>query len=274
MDQHHQHVVTGDLSIVTNNQHQSQKHFEKGLNYIDQAPPSIHKSYQAAKIAIKNYCETMSSRLSKPLEMFTEWQTLILESVHRQLQRFKPYDYFTVLSDPVIQSELQTLHDKFVLVPTDKAQNNITVVCKKFYKSLIEKELSSDTYRLVNSPVEDIVADHRSFLLKHGIKMDPKNEKLPYIYVTPKQHKTPTGFRVITSGSMCTLQQLSKYLSVCLKSMLHSAKNKSHYDHRFHNRNDFYIVDNNEPVLDFINMNNTISGFKSINTYDFSTLYT
>ena len=56
--------------------------------------------------------------------------------------------------------------------------------------------------------------------------------------------------------------------------MLHSSKNKSNYDHRFHNRNDFYIIDNNEPVLDFINMNNTMSGVKSINTYDFSTLYT
>ena len=39
-------------------------------------------------------------------------------------------------------------------------------------------------------------------------------------------------------------------------------------------RNDYYVIDSNEPVLEFINMSNSSSGFKSVNTYDFSTLYT
>ena len=65
------------------------------------------------------------------------------------------------------------------------------------------------------------------------------------------------------------------YVGTCLKSLLHSAKNKSLYDYKFHPRNDFYVIDSNEPVLDFINSNNLLKKcFRSINTYDFSTLYT
>ena len=109
---------------------------------------------------------------------------------------------------------------------------------------------------------------------RHGIKVDNSNLKLPYIYITPKQHKSPVGFRVITSGNSCSLQQLSIYMAICLKSMLHSAKNRSNYDNKFSCRNDFFIIDSNEKVLDFLYSNNSCKNFKSINTYDFSTLYT
>ena len=56
--------------------------------------------------------------------------------------------------------------------------------------------------------------------------------------------------------------------------MLHSAKNHSQYKNKFHNRNDFYTIDNNSPVLDFIASNNLQNGNKSLSTFDFSTLYT
>ena len=56
--------------------------------------------------------------------------------------------------------------------------------------------------------------------------------------------------------------------------MLYSAKNKSIYDNKFHVRNDYFVIDNNEPILDFLNYDNTQKGLKSVSTYDFSTLYT
>ena len=56
--------------------------------------------------------------------------------------------------------------------------------------------------------------------------------------------------------------------------MLHSAKNRSLYDNKFSARNDFFIIDSNEKVLDFLCSNNLRKCSRSINTYDFSTLYT
>ena len=272
MDNHFKHVITGDLSLIKDDKLRTL--LSKGLNYRDQAPPSTDLAFKAAKKAINDYCSKMSERFKKPIEMFAEWKALILELVKRQLEICKPFPYNTTLSDENVKHELDILHDKYVLVPTDKAANNVTIVCKKFYISKIHEELASDNFEVIDRSVEDIVQEHEKFMLKYGIKLLPENRKLPYLYITPKQHKSPVGFRFITSGAACSLQQLSKYVGVCLKSLLHSAKNRSLYDNKFHSRNDFYVIDNNEPVIDFIHANNLRKGSKSINTYDFSTLYT
>ena len=272
IDNHHGHVITGDLSIVTNTN--LRKLLQKGLNYRDQAPPSVEKAFSAIKNAIVLYCKKMASRFNMNIVAFREWQHKILAAVREQLEACKKYKFNSVLSKPDVIIALKELHNEFVFVPTDKASNNITIVCKKFYLERISSEFSSSTFTSVDSRVETILNDHKEFLLKHGIEMDTNNCKLPYIYITPKQHKSPVGFRVITSGNSCSLQQLSIYVGICLKSMLHSAKNRSLYDNKFHARNDFFIIDSNEKVLDFLCSDNTHKGRKSINTYDFSTLYT
>ena len=271
-DSHHKHVITGDLSFIKDVRLRTL--LSKGLNYRDQAPPSVKAAFNAVKTAVNDYCKILSDRYKKPIVMFTEWKSLILDKVKLQLLNCKPFPYNTTLSDGKVLKELSILHDKFVLVPTDKAANNVTIVCKKFYISLIKQEIESNTFEPVNCSIDSIITQHENFMLEHGIKLLPKNRKLPYLYITPKQHKSPVGFRFITSGAACSLQQLSKYVGICLKSLLHSAKNRSLYDNKFHPRNDFYVIDNHEPVLDFLNSNNLKNGYKSIHTFDFSTLYT
>ena len=116
-------------------------------------------------------------------------------------------------------ADLDELHKDFVLVPTDKAKNNITIVCKKFYISMIEKELSSNTFSKINRSEDYIINEHKAFLLKHRIKFDEDNSKLPYLYITPKQHKKPVGVRYITSGSGSSLQQLAFVLNLCFTQL-------------------------------------------------------
>ena len=132
LDKYHKHVITGDLAFIQNNKLRTL--LSKGLNYRDQAPPSTaDKAYKAAKKAVNQYCKDMSERYKKSIEEFAEWKTLILEQV---------YPHNVTLSDDMVKNELKLLHDKFVLVPTDKAANNITIVCKKYYISLIQKEIA------------------------------------------------------------------------------------------------------------------------------------
>ena len=59
------------------------------------------------------------------------------KQIQMQLDACKKYKFNSVLSQHDVLKDLSKLHEKFVLVPTDKAANNITVVCKKFYLSLI-----------------------------------------------------------------------------------------------------------------------------------------
>lgn len=117
--------------------------------------------------------------------------------------------------------------------------------------------------------MDDIIQRHEEFLKYHGIKLDPNNRKLPYLYATPKIHKNPTKFRFITSGKSTSLTQLSIAVGLCLQRGLRVAKNDSEYS-----RNDFYVIDSNVDVLDFMFNSNLCSGRKDITTFDFSTLYT
>ena len=159
-------------------------------------------------------------------------------------------------------------------MPTDKADKNVSLVCKKFYVQLLQEEINSNTFLITDEIEEDIILRHEHFLNSHGIKMKPENRKLPFLYGTTKMHKDPTQFRFITSARNTSLQQLSQAVGLCLKGCLKVAKNYSNYSNKFHQRNDFYVIDNNSSVLEFMFENNLISSNKSISTFDFSTLFT
>ena len=47
----------------------------------------------------------------------------------------------SVFKDPSVARHLSELHEKYVVVPTDKAPNNIVFVCKSHYIGCLIKEL-------------------------------------------------------------------------------------------------------------------------------------
>ena len=57
-----------------------------------------------------------------------------------------------ILNDPDVQDTLRRLHDDFVLVPADKAANNMIVVCKMYYIETLIKELGINTTNISPTP--------------------------------------------------------------------------------------------------------------------------
>ena len=271
-DEHHQHVVTGNLNIIKNNDLRTL--LKKGLNYRDQAAPNKHKTLEAVKKALNNYIKKKSSKTSRPEAMFGEWKSSIMESVKNKLETFRPYKYNSILSKPEVKEELIQLQDKYVFVPTDKANKNVSIICKKLYVHMLHDEINSNTYQLATETEEEIILKHEDFLQSHGIKLKNENRKLSFLYGTTKMHKDPVKFRFITSARDSSLQQLSVVVGLCLKGCLKVTKNYSNYSNKFHRRNDFYVIDNNSSVLDFMFENNFITSNKSVTTFDFSTLFT
>ena len=51
-----------------------------------------------------------------------------------------------VLCDPSVKRELKRLHERFVLVSIDKAANNIAIICKQLYATVIHSELDFNIY--------------------------------------------------------------------------------------------------------------------------------
>ena len=148
-----------------------------------------------------------------------------------------------------VKNELKRLQEKYVFVPTDKAKNNVSLVCKKFYDQLLHDEISSDTYQLSTESEADIINRHSDFLKEHGIKLKSENEKLPIIYTVQlklEMHKDAMKFRFITAGSNSSLKQISVLVGYCLQKCLKVAKNHFDYINRFYPRNDFYVIDSNK----------------------------
>ena len=105
--------------------------------------------------------------------------------------------YPSVFKKPEVVNELQRLHDNFVLVPADKASNNIVFVCKNYYYECLLNELGytstsgNPTYTRTNLTRDEILQNHLSVLNTFDIPKNQDQFDLPYLYWIPKLHKNP-----------------------------------------------------------------------------------
>ena len=105
--------------------------------YRDQAPPNKHKTLVAVKEAFNSYIKKKCSKAHIPEIMCAEWKDAILTTVKNELDSFPVYDYNAVLSKPPVTEALSRLQQNFVFVPTDKASNNVSIVCKMVLRSFM-----------------------------------------------------------------------------------------------------------------------------------------
>jgi hypothetical protein len=117
-------------------------------------------------------------------------------------------------------------HDKYVIVPADKASNNIVFVCKSYYFECLIKELgmhnntsSNTTYKPTSFDKDEILANHSSFLTSLNIPSGEESEDLPYLYWITKLHKTPYKERYIAGSSTCSTKELSIHLTKILSAV-------------------------------------------------------
>ena len=89
-------------------------------------------------------CEAYARRWAKKedveLEPLSEWNKSIGNVLKRRIRRLK-HSVSTrnesILSDPDVVKELSRLHENFVIVSADKASNNYTFVCKRYYVDIL-----------------------------------------------------------------------------------------------------------------------------------------
>ena len=95
------------------------------------------------------------------------------------------------LSSPDIKNVLDNTHKDFVVVPIDKATGNVALLCKRFYVSVITRELglnnnsSADTYKNAGGlSANDIIDGNiRDLKIKFGNDNIPiENHRLRNMY--------------------------------------------------------------------------------------------
>ena len=132
-----------------------------------------------------------------------------------------------ILKSPNMSNHLLELQKEFVFVPTDKASNNIAVVCKKFYVEQSMKELdiflntsekkdADKTYvPVLKESLNSLLSRHRRFIKANSLE---DSDDLPFLYWIPKMHKKPySKQRYIAASSRCSTKHLSAVLTKCLK---------------------------------------------------------
>ena len=75
------------------------------------------------------------------------------------------------------------LHDKYVLVPADKASNNVVVICKHYIeviiKELVDVTCSKSTYQYVTDNPTSIIHRHIKYMKEINLVVPSNMEELP-----------------------------------------------------------------------------------------------
>ena len=217
------------------------------------------------------------------LESLSDWVRIIRSLVQGRIHKLKNCVNSrpkSVFKDQEAVKCLSSLHDKYFIVPADKASNNIVFVCKSYYFKCLIKELginnntsSNTTYKPTSFDKDEILANHRSFMTSLNIHSGKESEDLPYLYWIPKLHKTPYKERYIAGSSTCSTKELSIHLTKILSAV---KEGQQKYYETVYSRsgiNHMWILKNSKDLLDNLK-SRSFSQVSSIKTFDFSTLYT
>ena len=140
IDNHHNHVITGNLNIITNLPIQSL--LCKGLNYREKSP--IQKDITLTSIinSIDIYISKIYQEIKLPITAFIPWKTEIIKKVMAVITKTSTYPIRKILDNIKNKLYIKDIHSKFFLVPIDKASNNISIICKKYYVQVLKEEIT------------------------------------------------------------------------------------------------------------------------------------
>ena len=201
IDEHHKHVITGDLRIVTNNK--LRKLFVKGPKYRE--PVTIN--FEEARKEIIDGLEIVVGRWVSSTGVddivFEDWRqefgALLDKRVAELTKPSKCHIKVPILKQQQPKQSLMDLHRNYVITPIDKASGNIAIICQRFYAQVLVAELGIKnrrdncdvTYEEVKGIDKDIlIKQHKDDLKsKFNIALGEDNESLPNMYWLPKNIK-------------------------------------------------------------------------------------
>ena len=280
-DPHHKHIVSGDLRIISNLK--LRKLLSKGPNYREPRTLNYRKCKQSIESSISSSIDNLAAKYQLNVENLLSWKNKILELVDLRINVLKskrvPSTTKPVLQDEEVLSFLSDIHDKFVIVPIDKASNNVAIICKRFYIQKLLSEVgipgdTSPTYKLSDYEPSEVIENNNLLCEKFGITLEERLKTLPFMYWLPKMHYSPSRARFIVASSSCSTKPLSKFASSIYKHIFSQVRNFHTKSTFYKNYNRFWVIENSAPVIEKLSKINNKKNAKYISTYDFSTLYT
>ncbi len=279
-DNYYGHIITGDLSIITNTQ--LRKYMVQGSTF---RIPNNNDNHDIGKIieeAINQYVVKLSARHNIPIDTFDAYKARFLYIARSRIytNAHGHTEHAEVITKQVLSS-INQLHNKFVITIADKAANNYVIICKKFYIESLCVELGinalghtigNQVYQYNDILSEDIISRHTRHSKALGINLEDKNKCLPLLYGIPKLHKQPHKFRYIAGASNSSLKPLSINLANILKFFKQHFINYCIQVKARTGKNVYWSINNSLDVANWIKAN--IDKIKYMVSADFSTLFT
>ena len=130
------------------------------------------------------------------------------------------------------------------------------IVCKKYYIDTLAKELGINnvnikkpTYIPIDHSFETIVKSHNRFITSVGLEMSEEDQNLPYLYWTPKLHKSPYKHQFIAGSTKCMTKDLlclfTKVLSTIKDGLVRYCNTKTSSN----GVNDMWILKNSTSLF-------------------------
>ena len=203
----------------------------KGPKYKELCKVDWDKNLSLLYEAVDQYALQWAKLEMVELSVLSFWKEMVKGKIEERISKLKQnFKQSTgkVLQNADVKACLCDLHNNYVLVPADKAPNNIIIICKRYYIKTLIKDLGLDncsiptgslTYTSCQMSSEDIVNTHDTFIKSLGIQLSDDGKRLPYLYWTPapKLRKSPVKHRCIAGSRKCTTRQLSNLLTKILQ---------------------------------------------------------
>ena len=150
---------------------------------------------------------------------------------------------------------LADLHRRFVVVPIDKAANNVALICKRYYIQKLLDEVgvpgnASPTYKLSDEDPDEVIHNNALLCEKFGISLEERLRSLPFMYWLPKMHYNPPRARFIIASSSCSTKPLSKVTSSIFKHIFNQVRTFHKKSYFYKNYNRFWVISNSSPVIE------------------------
>ena len=263
-DATHNHVVTGSLDIIEDNEIKSILQYGSKFRLIPNL--NINRIVENINNSLNKYIHYLSFKLNLHFGYFAEWKSLFLEAIRSRIN--VTYNiYPSTINFKRFRDKIKELQEKYVIMPVDKASSNFGFVCKRYYAQILANEIDSNsTFESTNFSFSNVRDNNLIFLRKHNIL--PSSYNIPFVYAIPKFHKNPTKFRFITSSFNCFNKNINIVLNLILDVLSYRIENEPE---------PCWIIKNNKRVLESLeecNINTRLPGNYMVSTFDFSTLYT
>ena len=277
---HCDHVITGDPEFITNTK--LRELIIKGPKFRENKSFTWKDNFNNIMNSVEDYARNWAKEEESDVNTLSEWIKSIRKIIKQRIGSLRKHmstRHVSVFEDPQVSNVLSELHDQFVLVPADKASNNIVFVCKKYYFNCLIQELglnsnsNNPTYKATTFSESEVLTNHKSVLSSFGVKVDTDSLELPYLYWIPKLHKNPYKERYIAGSSRCSTKPLSVLLTKILTTIKEGLQTYCSTAYSRSGVNQMWILKNSKDLVDNLKSPhfNTVH---SIRSYDFSTLYT